>query len=166
LRLIGAAGAHAAAARPSSVMKSRRFTALYLRAPNKRNSIQGTAALRDFELVNVADGSWLCENSSARRARRNISKKLRTMESNRTARTMFDTLPENCIFYISPMYEFSHGLGQSATSRFVRAESVLASTPDIGEPDRHVSVVPIGDIQTSSTIDRVNAASCRISGSS
>src|SRR5260370_28854477 len=40
------------------------------------------------------DGSWLCENSSARRARRNISKKLRTMESNRAARTMFDTLLE------------------------------------------------------------------------
>jgi hypothetical protein len=54
---------------------------------------------------------WLCENSSARRARRNISKKLRTMESNRAARTMFDTLSENCIFYISPMYEFSHRLG-------------------------------------------------------
>src|SRR5262245_51284555 len=55
----------------------------------------------------------LCENSSARRARRNISKKLRTMESNRAARTMFDTLPENCIFYISPMYQFSHRLGQN-----------------------------------------------------
>src|SRR5262245_66010650 len=90
-------------------------------------------------VVNVRVGSWVCENSSARRARRNISKKLRTMESNRAARTMFDTLPENCIFYISPMYEFSHRLGQSATSRFVRAESVLASTPDIGEPDCHVS---------------------------
>jgi hypothetical protein len=32
---------------------------------------------------------------------------------------------------------------QTATSRFVRAESALASTPDIGEPDCHVSVVPI-----------------------
>jgi hypothetical protein len=26
---------------------------------------------------------------------------------------MFDTLRENCIFYISPMYEFSHSQGQS-----------------------------------------------------
>jgi hypothetical protein len=34
-------------------------------------------------------------------------------------------------------------MGQGATSRFVRAESALASTPDIGEPDCHVSVVPI-----------------------
>src|SRR5262249_29669902 len=43
---------------------------------------------------------------------RNISKKLCTMESNRAARTMFDTLSENCIFYISQLYEFSHRLGQ------------------------------------------------------
>src|SRR5262245_42341482 len=49
-------------------------------------------------------GSWLCENSSDRRARRNISKKLRTMESNHAAPMMFDTLSENCLFYISPMY--------------------------------------------------------------
>jgi hypothetical protein len=58
-------------------------------------------------------GSWLCENSSARRAPRNISKKLRTMESNRAPRTMYYTLLENCIFYISQLYEFSHRLGQT-----------------------------------------------------
>jgi hypothetical protein len=34
-------------------------------------------------------------------------------------------------------------MGQGATSRFVRAKSALASTPDIGESDCHVSVVPI-----------------------
>src|SRR6516164_7452880 len=72
-----------------------------------------TTALRDSRPRYVSYGSWLCENSSARRARRNISKKLRTTESNRAARTMFDTLSENCIFYISPMYEFSHRLGHS-----------------------------------------------------
>jgi hypothetical protein len=38
---------------------------------------------------------------------------------------------------------FSTASVKGATSRFVRAESVLASTPDIGEPDCHVSVVPI-----------------------
>src|ERR1700716_3074492 len=38
---------------------------------------------------------------------------------------------------------FFDSIGQSATSRFVRAESALASTPGIGEPDCHVSVVPI-----------------------
>src|SRR5262245_35587668 len=67
--------------------------------------------------AHVGCGSWLCENSSARRARRNISKKLRNMESNRAACTMLDTLSENCIFYISPMYEFSHRLGHSRHSR-------------------------------------------------
>src|SRR5439155_2780505 len=71
----------------------------------------GLAALRDIDPVYVGLGSWLCENSSARRARRNISKKLRTMESNRAARTMFGTFLENCIFYISQLYEFSHRLG-------------------------------------------------------
>src|SRR5262245_1659905 len=71
-----------------------------------------TAKLR----ADVADGSWLCENSSARRARRNISKKLRTMESNRAPRTMLDTLLENCIFYISQLYEFSRRLGQDRLS--------------------------------------------------
>ena len=77
-----------------------------------RASSQGLAAVRDFDMAYVSSGSWLCENSSARRARRNISKKLRTMESNRAVRTMFDTLSENCIFYISPMYEFLHSQGQ------------------------------------------------------
>jgi hypothetical protein len=67
-------------------------------------------------MLQVRCGSWLCENSSDRRARRNISKKLRTMESNHAAPTMFDTLSENCIFYISPMYEFSHRLGHNRKS--------------------------------------------------
>src|SRR5262245_37703824 len=70
-----------------------------------------TAALRDFSPLNVRYGFWLCENSSARRARRNISKKLRIMESNDAARAMFGTLFENYIFYILPMYEFLHSQG-------------------------------------------------------
>jgi hypothetical protein len=53
-----------------------------------------TAALRDFSPLDVRYGSWLCENSSARRARSNISKKLRTMESNRAPRTMFDIISD------------------------------------------------------------------------
>jgi hypothetical protein len=73
------------------------------------------AKLRQVDVLvsHVRVGSWLCGNSSARRARRNISKKLRTVESNCAARTMFDTLSENCIFYISQLYEFSHRLGQN-----------------------------------------------------
>jgi hypothetical protein len=46
----------------------------------------------------------------------------------------------NTVPQIPPSYE--SGVGQSATSRFVRAESALASTPDIGEPDCYVSVLP------------------------
>src|SRR5260370_19016334 len=69
--------------------------------------------------------SALGKNPSARRARRNISKKLRTMESNRAARTMFDTLLENCIFYIAQLYEFSHRLGQSRSFGGVCSMSAL-----------------------------------------
>ena len=73
--------------------------------------------MRDFGPAYDRSGSWLCENSSARRARRNISKKLRIMESNDAARAMFDTFLENCNFYISPMYEFLHSQGHPRPSR-------------------------------------------------
>jgi hypothetical protein len=39
---------------------------------------------------------------------------------------------ENCIFYISPMYEFSHRLGHERPKGDVRVESVRLSTADIG----------------------------------
>src|SRR6516162_289611 len=97
--------------------------------PAAENSIprcgKGIAALRDFDPAYARFGSWLCENSSARRARRNISKKLRTTESNRAPRTMFDTLLENCIFYIAGLYEFSHRLGQYQSFGDVRSMSGL-----------------------------------------
>jgi hypothetical protein len=48
----------------------------------------------------------------------NISKKLRIMESNDAARATFDGLLENCIFYISPMYEFLHSQGHVWTAPF------------------------------------------------
>ena len=37
------------------------------------------------------------------------------MKLNHPAQIRLDTVLENCIFYISPMYEFSHGLGQKPT---------------------------------------------------
>ena len=85
--------------------------------------------MRDFGPAYDRSGSWLCENSSARRARRNISKKLRIMESNDAARAMFDVLLENCIFYISPMYEFSHSQGQQLTSRLSVQGGLISRTP-------------------------------------
>jgi len=51
-----------------------------------------------------------CENSNARRVRRNIFYKLRIMRNDDAADMRFDAASEKCIFYISPMSEFSHGL--------------------------------------------------------
>ena len=80
-------------------------------------------ALRDFGPAYVGSGSWPCENVGARHASRIISKKLRIMESNRTGHVEIDALLENCIFYISPMYEFSHSLGR-------REDASRSSLPD------------------------------------
>jgi len=55
------------------------------------------------------------------------------MESNRAARTMFDTLLENCIFYISQLYEFSHRLGHF---RLTDKLPTLAACPLRSESDR------------------------------
>src|SRR5260221_4499477 len=60
------------------------------------------------------------------------------MESNRAARTMFDTLLENCIFYISQLYEFSHRLGQTLPSRDFCGTAALPLKPDIGWHGWHV----------------------------
>jgi hypothetical protein len=60
-----------------------------------------------------SNGSWLCKNVSARGAHRKITRKLRLMESNHAVRAQLDDVFENCIFYILPMYEFSHSLGQT-----------------------------------------------------
>jgi hypothetical protein len=65
----------------------------------------------------AAAWSWPCENFSATRARR-TSRRNCAMESNRAVRTMFDTLSENCIFYFSQLYEFSHKLCRG--SAFIR----------------------------------------------
>src|SRR5262245_161354 len=60
----------------------------------------------------VRVGSWLCENSSGRATRRNISGQLHPSESNHTAHARFDALLENCVFYILRMYEFLYRVGQ------------------------------------------------------
>jgi hypothetical protein len=69
----------------------------------------------DFGLMflgsNVAFGSRLCENFNVRRARRSIFEKLRDMRTDNAADIRLNAMLGNCIFYISPMYEFSHSLG-------------------------------------------------------
>src|SRR5260370_9572243 len=81
-------------------------------------------------------GSWLCENSSGRATRRNISEQLHLWESNHTAQATVDALPENCVFYISRMYEFLHRLGQSRRSNtsdeFAGCPLHLQSRPNFG----------------------------------
>src|SRR5260370_32351197 len=81
-------------------------------------------------------GSWLCENSSGRATRRNISEQLHLWESNHTAQATVDALPENCVFYISRMYEFLHRLGHERPRSDVRVESVRLPTADIGRRAR------------------------------
>jgi hypothetical protein len=42
-----------------------------------------------------------------------IPEQLHLWESNHTAHARFDALLENCVFYISRMYEFLHSQGQT-----------------------------------------------------
>ena len=76
-------------------------------------------ALRNFQRTSVCFGSWLCENSSGRATRRNISGQLHPWESNHTAHARFDDLLEKCVFYILRMYEFLHRVGQKPPWRHV-----------------------------------------------
>ena len=54
-----------------------------------------------------------CENSNACPARRNILEKLCVMRTDIADAIRLDAMLKNCIFYISPMYEFSHSVGQN-----------------------------------------------------
>jgi hypothetical protein len=63
---------------------------------------------RKSNLLESQQRSWPCENFSGRATRRNISEQLHLWESNHTAHAKFDALLENCVFYISRMYEFLH----------------------------------------------------------
>jgi hypothetical protein len=60
------------------------------------------------------------------------------MESKRAPRTVFDTLLENCIFYISQLYEFSHRLGQEQTSPAIGSRARI-SGPVIVSPARLIA---------------------------
>jgi hypothetical protein len=44
---------------------------------------------------------------------------------------MFDTSLENCIFYISQLYEFSHRLGQTRPSGDVRCTTALPPKAEV-----------------------------------
>jgi hypothetical protein len=61
-----------------------------------------------------------------------IPEQLHLWESNHTAHARFDALLENCVFYISRMYEFLHSQGHEQPKGDVRVESVRLPTADIG----------------------------------
>ena len=91
-------------------------------------------ALRNFQRTSVCFGSWLCENSSGRATRRNISPG-NCIPENHTAHARFDDLLENCVFYILRMYEFLHRVGQkppwrhvASNVRFARKRTIRRAT--------------------------------------
>ena len=86
-------------------------------------------AMTDWESFDVRFGARLCENSNARHARRNILEKLRVMRTDNAADTWLDAMLENCIFYILPMYEFSHSLGHSRPGRASSRSSQVRYAP-------------------------------------
>ncbi len=68
------------------------------------------------------------------------------MRTDNAADMRLDAMLKNCIFYISPMYEFSHSLGQKRPKDEVRVESALPQTADIGRRGWQVSSVPSTDL--------------------
>src|SRR4030088_2684522 len=98
-------------------------------------------------MVDVGYGSWSCKNSNARRARRNILEKLRVMRIDDSADMQLDAVLENCIFYIFPMYEFLHSLGQNLPWR-----------PFFGD----VRSTPISGVKADVRIWQFSATSCHM----
>jgi len=80
--------------------------------------------------TDVSDGSWLCENSNACRAHRILLWKLRTMKTDNTADSWLDATLKKFIFFIFPMYEFLHSLGQLLHFCDVRVRSAYPPRAD------------------------------------
>src|SRR5215813_1582658 len=59
-------------------------------------------------LLTAAIGKRPCENVSACRERRTSQVDWASVESNHTAHAPIKLVLENCIFHISPMYDFPH----------------------------------------------------------
>jgi hypothetical protein len=60
-----------------------------------------------------------------------IPEQLHLWGSNHTAHARFDALLENCVFYISRMYEFLHSQGHSRHFGDVRDESAHPPIADV-----------------------------------
>src|SRR5215470_15099556 len=106
----------------------------------ERFAIRTSSAFADLSRrgahrATVFCGNWPRENCSGLRGRRSISEKLRNTKLNHSAQIRLDTMLENCIFYISPMYEFSRSQGQTRTSADVWGTTASPSEDGvIGRP--------------------------------
>src|SRR5215813_8439401 len=85
------------------------------------------------ELEVVCNGSWLAKTQASAGHVEVSRTKWCITESNRAVLIQFDGALENCIFYISPMYEFSHSQGQSRRFASVTGTSAL---PPIATKER------------------------------
>src|ERR1700730_8593830 len=72
----------------------------------------GTATAQAFRPA-ANRHSWLCCDGTGR---------------SRLAADWLDAMLENCILYISPMYEFSHGLGQNSNPSSALAHQLPPAT--------------------------------------
>src|SRR5262245_56296040 len=64
-----------------------------------------------FRVAHVCTGSWLCQNVCSPSARRTSRMRCASSEVSHAALTQLNPSLQNCIFYISPMYEFLHNQG-------------------------------------------------------
>jgi hypothetical protein len=118
---------------PQVIIDARRYRLLPA-LPTKKDGTPGTfAAQRNFDPTCDRFGSWPCENFSGRATRRNISEQLHLWESNHTARASLDALLENCVFYISRMYEFLHSQGQSRPRPLRLPQLLMSASPRLAD---------------------------------
>jgi hypothetical protein len=69
------------------------------------------------------------------------------MRTDNAADLRLDAMLENYIFYISPMYEFSHSLGQERTNHHGLKSTVVRCSPKADKRGRNwiVRYVPIAN---------------------
>ena len=82
------------------------------------------------------------ENSKACREHRRILENLRIMRTDDAADTRFNAALENCTFYISPMYEFSHGLAAAVSPSLMNIDQAArAGTANGGVPSLNALLI-------------------------
>src|SRR5262245_26234001 len=98
--------------------------------PAKRAS-NAKCALRKSRAAHVTDGSWLCENFSARRERRIVRRNCAFSESNLTAHASHDLELENWIFYILRCMSFHTARVKTGRTHIEHMISALLHKADL-----------------------------------